>query len=69
MGVGSVSGTLAPYEDCDTFISADAGLTWSVVRNEPHKYEFGDQGSLLVAINDVEATDHVIYSYDFGQTW
>lgn len=69
MGVGSVGSSLADYEDCDTFISSDAGLTWKVVQNEPHKYEFGDQGSLLVVINDLEPTDHVLYSYDFGQTW
>ncbi len=69
MGVGSVGASLADYEDCDTFISSDAGLTWNVVQNEPHKYEFGDQGSLLVVMNDLESTDHVLYSYDFGQTW
>jgi hypothetical protein len=69
MGVGSVGASLAPYEECDTFISDDAGLTWRVVQQEPHKYEFGDQGSVLVVINDLEPTDHVLYSYNFGRTW
>ena len=46
MGVGNVGDTLLPYEDCDTFLSTDAGLTWKMVRKKAHKYEFGDQGSI-----------------------
>ncbi|ORY35539.1 hypothetical protein BCR39DRAFT_567933 [Naematelia encephala] len=69
MAVGSVGDRLLPYEDCDTFLSTDAGLTWSVVQEGAHKYEFGDQGSILVIADDEEATDHVHYSYDGGVTW
>ena len=56
-------------EDCDTFLSTNAGLTWVVVQEGAHKYEFGDQGSILVIADDEEATDHVHYSYDGGATW
>jgi hypothetical protein len=56
-------------EDCDTFLSTDAGLTWSMIQESAHKYEFGDQGSILVIADDEEATDHVHYSYDGGSTW
>lgn len=69
MAVGSVGDYLQPYEDCDTFLSTDAGLTWKVVQEGAHKYEFGDQGSILVIADDEEATDHVHYSYDGGATW
>jgi len=69
MAVGSVGAYLLPYEDCDTFLSTDAGLTWRVVQEGAHKYEFGDQGSILVMVDDEEATDHVLYSYDSGATW
>ena len=40
-----------------------------MVQEGAHKYEFGDQGSILVIVNDEEATDHVLYSYDGGATW
>lgn len=33
------------------------------------KYEFGDQGSILVAVNDEEPTDFVSYSRNAGKTW
>ncbi|OSX64575.1 hypothetical protein POSPLADRAFT_1138528 [Postia placenta MAD-698-R-SB12] len=69
MGVGSIGEYLHPYEECDTFLSTDAGRTWSMVRMDAHKYEFGDQGSIIVAANDEEVTDSVSYSTDFGKTW
>ena len=69
MGVGSVGDYLLPYEDCDTFLSTDAGVTWRMIRHDAHKYEFGDSGSIMVVINDEEATDEVRDSTDLGQTW
>lgn len=69
MGVGSVGATLEPYEDCDTYVSSDAGVTWRMAQEGAHKYEMGDQGSILVIVDDEDRTDHVHYSYDFGQTW
>ncbi|WVW85580.1 hypothetical protein I302_107618 [Kwoniella bestiolae CBS 10118] len=69
MAVGSVGNSLLPYEDCDTFLSTDAGLTWRMVQEGAHKYEFGDQGSVLVIVDDEEPTDNVKYSYDGGSTW
>ncbi|RDB27786.1 Vacuolar protein sorting/targeting protein 10 [Hypsizygus marmoreus] len=69
MGVGSVGETLLPYEESDTFLSTDAGLSWKMVRTDAHKYEFGDQGSILVVVNDEEGVDTVRYSLDLGNTW
>lgn len=69
MGVGSIGESLKPYEESDTFLSTDAGLTWSMIRLDAHKYEFGDSGSILIVINDEESTDSVSYSMDFGRTW
>ncbi|WWC63338.1 uncharacterized protein I303_105938 [Kwoniella dejecticola CBS 10117] len=69
MAVGSVGSSLLPYEECDTFLSTDAGLTWKMVQEGAHKYEFGDQGSVLVIVDDEEPTDNVKYSYDGGATW
>ncbi|KAI9439495.1 Oligoxyloglucan reducing end-specific cellobiohydrolase, partial [Lactarius psammicola] len=69
MGVGSIGATLRPYDESDTFLSTDAGVTWSMVRREAHKYEFGDQGGIIVAVNDEETVDFVSYSTDLGKTW
>ncbi|KAH7908483.1 hypothetical protein BJ138DRAFT_352183 [Hygrophoropsis aurantiaca] len=69
MGVGSIGKYLAPYEECDTFLSTDAGLTWKMIRRDAHQYEFGDSGSILVIVNDETETNHVRYSTDLGKTW
>ncbi|RPD60705.1 Oligoxyloglucan reducing end-specific cellobiohydrolase [Lentinus tigrinus ALCF2SS1-6] len=69
MGVGSIGSYLQPYEECDTFLSTDGGVTWSMIRMDAHKYEFGDQGSILVTVNDEEGVDTVSYSTDYGKTW
>ena len=69
MGVGSIGPVLRPYEDSNTFLSIDAGVTWTMVLSEAHKYEFGDQGGIIVAVNDEETVDFVSYSTDLGKTW
>lgn len=69
MAVGSIGDRLLPYEDCDTFLSTDAGKSWTMVSKDAHKYEFGDQGGVLVLVDDEDTTDHVSYSFDQGKTW
>jgi hypothetical protein len=69
MGVGSIGPHLTAYEQSDTFLSTDGGVHWKMIRREAHKYEFGDQGSILIAINDEEGVDTIDYSTDFGETW
>lgn len=61
--------SLMPYDDCDTFISHDAGVSWHMAFADASKYEFGDQGSIIVAVNDEEPTDTIKYSWDAGRTW
>ncbi|KAF9426712.1 vacuolar protein sorting/targeting protein PEP1, partial [Entomortierella beljakovae] len=70
MGVGNVGPYLLPWEDCDTYLSEDGGITWKAVLEHPHKYEFGDMGGLIVAVRDdgVEIS-YFQYSADRGQTW
>lgn len=69
MGVGNVGPDLLPYELSDTFLTRDAGHTWVRIRNGEHLYEFGDNGSLLVLINDEGPTNELLYSWDQGETW
>ncbi|KAF9114475.1 vacuolar protein sorting/targeting protein PEP1 [Mortierella sp. AM989] len=70
MGVGNVGSYLLPWEECDTYLSEDGGITWKAALEHPHKYEFGDMGSLIVAIRDDNvAVTFFQYSADRGQTW
>ena len=69
MAVGSIGEFLKPYEECDTFLSTDAGVNWQMVRFDAHQYEFGDSGSVLIVVSDEETTDKISYSMDFGKTW
>ncbi|PWN28461.1 Oligoxyloglucan reducing end-specific cellobiohydrolase [Jaminaea rosea] len=69
MAVGSIGDRLLPYEECDTFLSTDAGRTWKLASKDAHKYEFGDQGSVLVIVDDEDTTNHISYTFDQGQTW
>lgn len=69
MAVGNVGEALAPYAESDTFLSRDAGFTWTEVHKDAHLWEFGDSGSILIMANDEEATDHVLFSTDEGLKW
>lgn len=69
MGVGNKGEHLKDYEECDLYVSDDAGLTWRRALKEAHKYEFGDRGSVLVAIYDEGPTDEIRYSLNHGKTW
>ena len=69
MGVGNKGKYLKEYEECDLYVSDDAGLTWRKALKEAHKYEFGDRGSVLVAIYDEGPTDTIQYSLNHGKSW
>lgn len=69
LAVGNVGEALAPYTDSDIFLTRDGGFTWEEIHKDAHMWEFGDSGSVIVLVNDEEATDHVVYSTDEGLTW
>ena len=73
MAVGNRGDYLKDYwEDGNLYVSDDAGMTWNKALDGPHKYEFGDQGSILVAVRDSpkEAdVGEINYSLDHGLTW
>lgn len=71
MGIGNTGDTLASYWDGNLYVSDNAGLTWAKALEGPHQYEFGDQGSILVAIKDSKEFDvgEIEYSLDHGQNW
>lgn len=69
MGVGHYGRHLLEYDECDTFLSTDGGISWRMVREGAHKYEFGDMGALLVLVDDEKEVDHVWWSKDRGNNW
>jgi len=69
MGVGNTGKYLKPYDDGDLYISDDAGVTWYEGLDGAHLYEFGNQGGVIVAVYDEDATSHLMYSIDHGKHW
>ncbi|PFH60675.1 hypothetical protein XA68_10545 [Ophiocordyceps unilateralis] len=71
MGNGNVGKSLTKLTEANLHVSDDAGLTWKKAIDGPHKFEFGDSGSVLVAVKDSTKEDvkDLSYSLDHGQTW
>ena len=69
LGVGNVGEYLSSYNEGNTFISSDAGVTWREVHKGPYTWEFGDQGGIIVVVKDGSPTDQVLWSEDEGKTW
>ena len=69
MAVGNTGDYLHPYAEGDLFVSDDAGVTWKKALPEAHKYEFGDQGGIVVAISDEGLAEKVSFSLNHGQDW
>ncbi|KAF2277402.1 vacuolar protein sorting/targeting protein 10 [Westerdykella ornata] len=67
MGVGNTGKHLGKYEDGDLWVSDDAGVTWQLALESAHIYEFGNQGSVLVAVYDEGETDKIMYSLKHGR--
>ena len=69
MGIGNTGKHLKDYEKGDLYVSDNAGLTWRRALKEAHKYEFGDQGSVLLAVYDEGPTKKVQFSTNHGKDW
>jgi hypothetical protein len=70
MGIGNTGKHLKDYKDGNLYVSDDAGVTWRLGLKGPHKYEFGDSGSILVAVKDNdEPVDEIRYSLNHGKDW
>ena len=70
LGTGNVGKHLKHKADeVNTYISRDAGLTWTEIKKGSYTYEIGDHGAVIVMAKNQEATDTLIFSKDEGQTW
>ncbi|KAK3372536.1 hypothetical protein B0H63DRAFT_513925 [Podospora didyma] len=71
MGNGNTGDRLKKIGEADLYVSDDAGLTWIKALDGPHKYKFGDQGSIIVAVRDSDKADidMIQYSINHGHDW
>ncbi|KAL9090767.1 MAG: hypothetical protein Q9159_001823 [Coniocarpon cinnabarinum] len=69
MGIGNLGDDLHDYEECNLWVSENGGEDWFFGYEGPHKYEFADSGSVLVAVSDTVPTDHIKYSLNYGHKW
>jgi Sortilin, neurotensin receptor 3,/Sortilin, neurotensin receptor 3, C-terminal len=70
VGVGNVGESLGPYNEGDTFLTDDGGITWRHIQKGPYMWEYGDQGSIILLVRERETpTDRVLYSRNEGKTW
>jgi len=69
MGVGNVGEYLGRKPEADTFITRDGGIEWRAVKKGSYMWEYGDQGSVIVIVEENAPTDVVFYSRDEGFSW
>ncbi|KAL1893465.1 vacuolar protein sorting/targeting protein PEP1 [Ceratocystis pirilliformis] len=68
---GNIGTYLSDIKDSNLFASADSGATWNKALSGPHMWAFGDQGSVLIAVDESNAEDvsEFSYSLNYGETW
>ncbi|KAJ3319416.1 vacuolar protein sorting/targeting protein PEP1 [Blyttiomyces sp. JEL0837] len=69
IGVGNVGDHLTKYNDGNTFLTRDAGRTWTEIAKDAHLYEFGNRGGVILLANNEQSVDYVKFSLDHGQTF
>jgi len=69
MGIGNVGDQLGRYKEGDTFVSSDGGIKWHEAKKGQYMWEFGDQGSVIVIVEELTPTNVVYFSRDEGMTW
>lgn len=68
------NGNVGPYLDDDinnagTFLTRDGGITWKEISKQPLSWEFGDQGGIIVLIDQIHPTKELKFSVDQGDSW
>lgn len=71
MGNGNTGSHLKSLKDADLYVSDNAGVSWRKALDGPHKYDVGDQGTILVAVKETRDEDVAEFSYslDHGENW
>lgn len=70
ISIGSWSHHLLNLENCDTFLSIDAGSSWRKILSGPRLCAVGAYGSIIVCSERMgTASAAVYYSLDDGKSW
>ncbi|CAD5119336.1 DgyrCDS7956 [Dimorphilus gyrociliatus] len=74
-GYVMATGTLGKYmdhtsgRDVNVYFSSDGGYIWRETLSGSHFFEFGDHGGIIVAAEQWEPTNKILYSTDEGESW
>lgn len=69
IGVGNVGEYLGLYNEGNTYMTKDGGVTWTQIQKGTFMWEYGDQGSIIVLVERNNPTNKILYSIDEGATW
>ncbi|KAJ3264049.1 vacuolar protein sorting/targeting protein PEP1 [Chytriomyces hyalinus] len=69
VAVGSIGSSLDAYKESNMYLTKDAGRSWTEIRKDAHKWAIGDHGAMIVMVDDERATDTLVYSWNYGQSW
>lgn len=69
MGIGNVAESLYGKEDADTFMTTDGGITWKSVKKGGYMWRYGDQGSIIVLVQEDTPIRSIFYTLDEGKEW
>lgn len=69
VGVGNVGEYLTSKIEGNTYLTRDGGITWKEIRKGSYMWEYGDQGSIIVLVDENEPTNTVFYTLDEGENW
>jgi hypothetical protein len=60
VGVGNVGEHLVPVDQCNTYLSTDAGKTWKEIQKGPYLHFFANFGSVIALLDMSGATKQVM---------
>eukprot|EP00948_MAST-09A_sp_MAST-9A-sp1_P001330 g1330.t1 len=71
MSTGNVGRSADPGNTATvhTYLSIDGGRLWNEVAQKSNVYDYIDYGGIIVMVNNMDATDTLQYSTDYGDTW
>lgn len=69
MGVGNVAESLYGKKDADTFMTTDGGISWKPVKKGSYMWRYGDQGSVIVIVQEDVPIRSIWYTLDEGNNW
>lgn len=69
IATGNVGDKLLSPQNAHTYMSKDAGISWTEISDKNLLWEFGDSGSIIVTLPQFEDTNSISYTLNYGTTW